>query len=67
MKTRTDALSLLFAVHLSDAPCTCHRTGYCAACGTFRPAVSDPEVLDAVAADARRRPDRRVMRKRLDD
>lgn len=47
--------------------CACGTATYCPACGTWEPASSDPEVIDAVSEDARsRRVAARVIRKHLE-
>lgn len=59
-----DLDSFLFDVQ-SGPPCTCGRTTFCPACGELHPAVTDPEVLEALADAGRSRAAARTVRKRL--
>lgn len=68
MSVVLDLNPALFGAPPDDASCLCGRAAFCPVCGSYDPAVRDPEVLDAVTAAARPRPvARRVVRKRLDD
>lgn len=67
-RTDNSGLALLFARHSTPvAGCTCHRPGYCPACGGYSPAGNDPEVKQ-VLDEASHPPagGTRVIRKRLE-
>lgn len=52
---------------LAEPPqCRCNTTGYCPHCGTYEPAVHDPQVLSIIYPERSRNNGQRIVRKPLE-